>query len=218
MRCRETLGGLTLWQDSGEFRLGRDSLLLSAFPALHPGDRVCDLGCGVGSLLIALAARQPHLVLDGVELRPAAAELCRSNLAENQLSGTVGTGCLTCRHPELPWGSYELVVANPPYFPAGQGKVSPDPAKRMARTEGEYTLSAACEAAGRLCKNGGRFALCLPPARLAELMVCLRAAGLEPKRLQPVQVAANTPPNLILLEAGKGGKPGLQMLPVLIER
>lgn len=209
---------MTLLQSDGEFKLTRDALLLAGFAPVHAGDRVCDLGCGVGNLLIPLAARAKGLTLDGVELRETAAALCRENLARNGLAGTVVTGDLKERYEALPWGRYDLVVANPPYFPAGSGFASPDPARELARTEGAYTLTAACGAAERLCKYGGRFALCLRPERLAELMAALSAHHLEPKRMQLIQPAAEAPANLVLLEARKGGKPGLKVLPVKIVR
>lgn len=214
----ETIGGLTLLQSPTEFKLTRDALLLSGFATVHAGDRVCDLGCGVGSLLIGLAARCKGLTLDGVEVRDAAAALCRENLIRNGLVGTVVTGDLTCRHEVLPWGGYELVVANPPYFPPGTGLSSPDSAKATARTEGTYTVAAACEAAGRLCKFGGRFALCLRPERLPELFAALQREKLEPKRLQLVQSGEEKEANLVLVEAIKGAKSGLKVLPVKIER
>lgn len=214
----ERIGGMRLLQAAGEFKLTQDALLLTAFAPVHSGDRVCDLGCGVGNLLVPLAARAKGLTLDGVELRETAAALCRENLARNGLAGTIVTGDLNRRYEELPWGRYDLVLANPPYFPVGSGFVSPDPARELARTEGEYTLEAACGAAERLCKYGGRFALCLRPERLAELMTALQAHHLEPKRLQLIQPSEESPANLALLEARKGGRPGLQVLPVKFVR
>ena len=214
MLTREQVDGLTLLQSTEEFRLTRDALALARFATLHPGDRVCDLGCGVGNVLIPLAARGRELTLDGVELRPAAAGLCRENLKCNGLSGTVVTGDLNLRHPELPWGGYDLVVANPPYFRPGTGGVSPHPALAGARTEDSFSLSSACGAAARLCKTGGRFALCLRPERLAELLSEMRKVGLEPKRLQLWQPGPDREANLALVEGRKGGKPGLRVLPV----
>lgn len=218
MITEERVEGLKLLQSSEEFRLTRDALALARFATLHPGDRVCDLGCGVGNLLVPLGARAPGLTLDGVELRQEAAGLCRENLKANGLTGTVVTGDLNLRHPELPWGSYDLVVANPPYFPPDTGKISPRDARAQARTEGSYSLASACRGAARLCKYGGRFALCLRPERLPELFGALAAAGVEPKRLQLWQPGSDREANLALVEGRKGGRPGLRVLPVIVEK
>ena len=49
------------------------------------------------------------------------------------------------------------------------------------RTPAHWTMCAGC--AFRLLKDGGRFALCHRPERLAEVLAVLRAHRLEPKRL-----------------------------------
>ncbi|MBR1780093.1 MAG: methyltransferase [Oscillospiraceae bacterium] len=212
----ERIGALTLLQDPAEFKLTRDALDLARFATVRRFDWVCDLGCGQGNLLIPLAERAEGLTLDGVELRAGAAALCRENLRRNGLSGTIVTGDLTARHASLGPGQYDLVVANPPYFAASSGAVAPDEARGMARTEGNYTLEAACAAAKLLLHTGGRFALCIRPERLAELMEEMRRHGLEPKRLQLRQPRSERCANLALVEGVRQGRPGLTVLPVLL--
>lgn len=73
-----------------------------------------------------------------------------------------------------------------------------------------------CAAAGRLVKNGGRAALVHRPERLPELFVQLRAASLEPKRMRLVQHSPDAPPSAVLVEAVRQGRPGLEVLPVLL--
>ncbi len=218
MLTEEQLGDILLLQSSDEFRLGKDALLLARFASLHQNDRVCDLGCGVGSLLMALAEQDRSLTLDGVEVRETAAALCRENLRRNSLHGTVITGDLQARYPELPWGSYDLVVANPPYFSPTAGKTAADSARALARTEGNYTLFSACTTAAHLCRNGGKFALCLRPDRLVELLTALEQCRFAAKRIQFVQPSPEKNANLVLVEAVRGGKPGIAVLPAKIER
>ena len=47
-------------------------------------------------------------------------------------------------------------------------------------------------------------------------MTALRGVQLEPKRMQLVQHRASASPSLVLLEARRGGKPGLACEPNLI--
>ena len=92
MRAPERLGPYVYRQSDGCFPLGADSLRLAAFATVRRGDRVCDLGCGAGALLLLLAARESTLELSGVELSPEDGALARQNLAENGLTGTIYTG------------------------------------------------------------------------------------------------------------------------------
>lgn len=210
----ERLGRYVLTTQEGLPPLSRDSLLLSAFVTLRRGWRVFDLGCGAGVLSLCLARREADLTLDGLDLQGPCVEMTRRNLADNGLTGTVWQGDVA-DPPRLDWGRYDLVVANPPYFRSGAGKTAPGP-RGIARTgDGPGPW---CALAGRLLRNGGRFGLCSRPEGMAELFACLRESGLEPKRLQPVQSARDRGANLILVEAVRQGRPGLDLLPVRIER
>jgi len=200
----ERLEPYTLSWPEGVFPLGGDALALGAFATVKPGWRVCDLGTGSGALLLLLARRAGGLTLTGIEIDPLSAKTARENLAVNSLSGEIINDDL-CTVP-LPVGSFDLVISNPPYFPVGGGK-SGGP----ARSEERCTLEELCAAAGRLVKNGGRFALSHRPERLADVVCALRDHGLEPKRLKLVSHAPGHPPSLLLVEAVKQGKPGLKI-------
>lgn len=205
----EQLGPFSCRWEEGCFPLGQDSLLLGRFATVKPGWRVCDLGCGVGTLLLLLLGRVSTLAVCGVEISPDAARAAQCNLADNGLTGEIRTGDL--RDPAvLPAaGQWDLVVSNPPWFPGGSGR-SGGP----ARMEEQCTLEQLCAAAARCLKNGGRFALVHRPDRLTDLLCALRSAGLEPKRMQLVQHREDKPPSAVLLEAVRQGRPGLEVLPV----
>lgn len=204
------MGRNTLIQSDSVFPLGADTVDLARFATVRPGWRVCDLGCGSGALGLLLLEREERLTLTGVERDPAAAELAQRNYVNNCVSGSVLCGDLRDRG-RLPAGGFDLAVSNPPWFPSGAGKSG-----GAARCEEACTLAELCAAAGRLVKSGGRFALVHRPDRLADLCAALREAGLEPKRLQLVQHRQSTPPSAVLLESVKQGRPGLDVLPVLL--
>ena len=164
----------------------------------------------VGELIPAMAAV-------GVELQPDAAQLCRNNLEANGLTGRAQILCadLRAHRTLLPAGSFDLVVANPPYFAAGSGYTSPDPMRAHARDERTCTMQDICTAMAYLTRWGGSAALVHRPERLSELLCALTAAGLEPKRLRTVAHTAHAAPSLVLVEARRGGKPGLTVSPPL---
>ena len=199
---QEQLGPYGLAWPEGVFPLGGDALALGGFATVKPGWHVCDLGTGSGALLLLLARRADRLSLTGVERDPLSVRTARDNLSRNRLPGEIVQG--DWREAPLPAGVFDLVVSNPPYFPPGSGRGN-DP----ARMELHGGLEELCAAAGRLLKNGGRFALCHRPERLCDVLCTLRAHGLEPKRLKLVAHSPAHSPALLLVEAVKGGRPGL---------
>ncbi len=199
-------GRFRLSQEPGVFPLSMDTMALGAFASVRPGAAVWDLGCGSGALGLLLLGREPTLHYTGLEQSAAACALAEKNLAQNGLEGRI----LHARIEEIPrlvpGGCADLVISNPPYFPRGK-------AGTAERTG--CTLEALCAGAGRLLKPGGRFALTYPAGELASLCCVLQANGLEPKRLRFAAHKPSAAPKLVLAEAVKGGRPGLELLPGL---
>ena len=93
---------------------------------------------------------------------------------------------------------------------------APPPAERGGAGAGhEHTATLAdfCRCAASVLKDKGRFCLCRPPARLAELMCTLREHRLEPKRMQLVRKSPEEGPWLVLMDARKAGGIGLKVQP-----
>ena len=209
----ERLGRYTLLLTEDCFPLGSDSLALGRFATVRRRWRVCDLGCGSGALGLLLLEREESLAVTGVERSPAAADIARRSFAHNGLSARILTGDLRDRGL-LPAGGFDLAVSNPPWYPQGAG-----PSGGPARCEEGCTLEELCAAAGRLVRNGGRFALVHRPERLPALFSALEGNGFAPKRMALVQHRVDKPPSAVLVEAVRQGRPGLEVLPtVLLEQ
>ncbi len=204
-------GGYRFVYDDGLFRPGTDTFLLSSLPRLKPGLRTIDLGCGTGLLALLLLQRQPGLTVTGIDLQPAAIRLAEKTAAENGLQDRLVFRAADLRDVKALFstGSFDLAICNPPYYPPASGAVSSNNARRTARSEVNCTLEDVCSAASYLLRWGGSFCLVHKPERLTDLLCTLRANGLEPKRLRPVCTAAGDAPSLVLVEARRGGKPGL---------
>ena len=202
MEHTEQLGEYTYRWDENCFPLGRDSLELGEFCTLKPRDRVLDLGCGAGLLLLLCARRAEGLILTGVEADPRAAALARENLAQNRLAGEI----LPCDLRAMSPRRVDLAISNPPWYPANSGAEG-----GPGRMEG-CTLPELCRAAAKALDHKGRFALVYRAEGLTDLLCALRNTGLEPKRMKLCTHAPDKPPYAVLVEAVKGGKPGLAIL------
>ena len=106
-------------------------------------------------------------------------------------------------------GLCDAVLTNPPYLAAECGYHNENPAMDMARREICGGVGDFCAAAARILRDGGRFFCVYRPDRLPDLLISMRQAGIEPKRLTAVYPSAGKPPSLLLCEGRKGGAPGL---------
>ena len=209
-----------LWPGGPLYRgdaVNADSLCLAAFASGIPARRACDLGCGSGILMLLLAWGDPALAVEGVELRPGAAEECRENLRRNGLDGRCRVVVGDLRDRPLPDGSVDLVVSNPPFFPAGAGRASPDGDRRLMRTE-TAVPEELCAAAAALLRSEGSFCLVHRTARLGEILSSLAAAGLTPRRLRMAADAPGRDPEVFFCQAVKGAGGPCVTEPVLYRR
>lgn len=210
-------GGPKFHQAEYGFKLGTDSVLLAHFTNPSRAKRILDLGCGAGVLTVLTAYKAPRGQVMGIEIQPESAEVCKQNMAANGFDPEqILIGDLREHRKLFEAGSFDLVISNPPYFTANSGFTAPDEKRATARDERTCTMDDLCKAAGYLVKWGGAFTVVHRPERLSELFCSLTKYGLEPKRLRLVSYKANSAPNLILVEARRGGKPGLTIESPLI--
>lgn len=229
MLCEKGGGGMTeQWDElypggsrfcfgDGVFKPSTDTFLLGDFASVNAGERVCDLGAGMGLLGLLLLSRQPECRVTNVELNGAACAMAEKNAAANGLDDRMVTvqSDLRCRETLPPANSFDVCVTNPPYFPAGSGRVAPG-ARGSARAETCCTLEDVCAASSYLLRSGGRLYLIHRAERLAELMEVLRRHRLEPKTLRFVQKDASAVPRLVLLGCRRDGGTGLVISPPLL--
>ncbi|MGY0788315.1 SDR family NAD(P)-dependent oxidoreductase [Azospirillum argentinense] len=72
--------------------------------------RVLDIGCGLGSDLIRLARRHPHVAGDGFNITPEQVALCRRRVQANGVDGRVRIHHADSTRDPFP-GTYDLVIA-----------------------------------------------------------------------------------------------------------
>lgn len=160
--------GVFIAQPERGFRYTSDAMWLAGF-ALSTGERperALDLGTGSGVVALLLAAHGiPSL---GLELRPEWTALWAVTLARSQTPAEVKLALGDVREPLD--ARFDLVVSNPPFFPAGTGPVAPDPWKRAARTESTARLADFLRSAEQALTERGRICVIVPREREGEVL------------------------------------------------
>jgi tRNA1(Val) A37 N6-methylase TrmN6 len=178
-----------LLQPRRGYRVAIDAVLLAAAIDARPGDRVLDLGAGVGAVGLCLAARVPGCSIVGIELQPALVELAQRNALLNDMANRVTTVTHDLAAP-LPagLGRFDHVATNPPYLPAAVADPSPDPVKALATVESSAGLARWMEVATQALKPDGTLVLIHRSDRLGEIADHLARLGwgdMTVKRLVP---------------------------------
>ncbi|RMF39062.1 MAG: methyltransferase domain-containing protein [Alphaproteobacteria bacterium] len=206
------LGGrIHVEQPASGFRAGTDAVLLAAATEAVAGQRVLDLGCGVGTAALCLAARVPGLELHGLELQPAYAELARRNAAANDLSLTVHEGDVAAMPAALRARVFDHVILNPPFFPAGSASPAADPGRDLSRRDGTAGLAVWIDAGLRRLRPGGVLTLIQRIESLPEILACLspRAGGLC---VLPLAARPGRPAARAIVRGRKGARAGFRLL------
>ena len=200
--------GYRIIQDPGRFCFGMDAVLLAGFAKVKPGERVVDLGTGTGIIPILLEARTKGASFTGLEIQAESADMARRSVLLNDLQDRVHIVDGDIKEAVQIFGaaSCHVVTSNPPYMTAHHGLQNPDQPKAIARHEVLCTLHDVVSQAAGLLMPGGRFYMVHRPFRLAEIMTELCSCGLEPKRMQLAYPFIDREPNMVFIEAVKGGK------------
>jgi tRNA1Val (adenine37-N6)-methyltransferase len=214
-------GRIRVKQNRAGYRFSIDAVLIAGQTIPSPDDTVLDLGTGCGIIPLILAYRHPKIKVHGIEVQQQLADLATINVEENRMEDRITIHCMDMKKlkHDMMSGPADLVVSNPPYRKAESGRINPDQQRAVARHEIKAALSDVVETAQRMLRTAGRFVTVYPAERMADILIQMRSAGLEPKSLRTVHSDRHTDAKLIIVEGKKGGRPGLKIgSPVIIYR
>ncbi len=200
--------GFKIIQNTEKFCFGMDAVLLSSYASIRRQDKVLDLCTGNGIIPILLAAKTGAERIVGIEIQRDIADLAKRSVEANDLSDRVNILCADIKDAEEYYqaGAFDAVTCNPPYMIDNHGIKNPDSPKAIARHEILCTFDDVARVASRMLKPGGRMFLIHRPFRLTEIFETLTKYSLEPKRMKLVYPYVNREPNMVLIEAGLGGR------------
>ena len=200
--------GFRIIQNTKQFCFGMDAVLLSGYAYAKRGEKILDLCCGNGIIPILLAAKTQAELIVGIEIQRDAADLAKRSVAANDISDRVNIICADIKAAEdyLQPGKFDVITCNPPYMINEHGIKNPDSPRAIARHEILCSFDDVARIASRMLRPGGRFFLIHRPFRLPEIFETLTKYSLEPKRMKLVHPYINREPNMVLIEAGLGGR------------
>src|SRR6056297_137823 len=207
-------GKLKILQPEEGPRVNVDTILLSAFAKIKQGEKALELGSAHGAVSLILGLRFPFVSgITGLELQEDLVHMSRTNATLNGLEKLVEfrKGDLKDIRSIFPAQSFDVVVANPPYFEYSSKRQSDSRSRALANHETECSLADVLDASKHLLKNRGGFYMIMRTSRLSELLALLLDKSLEPKLVRPVYPSKNKASNVVLVYSCKNAGKGLQM-------
>lgn len=200
--------GYRIIQNPDRFCFGMDAVLLSDFAKVKEGDKVLDFCTGNGIIPILMEAKTKAARFQALEIQEESADMARRSVVLNHLEEKIEiiTGDVKEAEQYFEAASFQAVTCNPPYMIGHHGLVNPESPKAVARHEILCTLEDIIMQSARVLVPGGSLYMVHRPFRLAEIMTTLMKYKLEPKRMRLVYPFVDKEPNMVLLQATKGGK------------
>jgi len=234
MRVSEALGEivtdqllnsrLTLRQPAKGHKAGTDALLLAAATP-RGAHHLLDAGAGVGTIGLILAQLDPSPQITLVERDEDLAKLAAENMSLNHCEHRMQVCALDLLKPQmrrqagLTQNQFDLIVCNPPFYAQASHRASPNPQRAfshmMPEDEEGSLLAPWLRAFADLLQPSGRFVMIHRPEIIGDLIThCQGRFGAL--TIRPIHPRAEESAHRIVIQATKGSKAPLRLLPALI--
>jgi len=218
-------GSLKILQPKSGYRAGVDAVLLAAAVSglTRRMIRVLDVGAGVGTAGLCLARRCPETSVALIEREPALSTLAEENVRRNDLSAQVTVAQADIDEASddelcalgVAAGSFDHVIANPPYHVEGDGTAAADRLKAKAHAMPAAGLEQWSRFLARMAKAGGKATIIHKAEAMPALLEAFgrRFGGL---RVLPIHAQAAAPAIRVIVQGTKGSKAPLMLLPAFV--
>ncbi|MBO5394405.1 MAG: methyltransferase [Clostridia bacterium] len=207
--------GLQIIQNKKLYSFTSDSVVLANFISTKKKDVCVEIGSGSGVISILLSAKMEYEKCYAFEIQEGMFQLLEKNVLLNNLKEKIIPICDDVANFKkyLSAGGVDVVFSNPPYM---RDDVSHNESKTrdIARHDSALKIDKLCEVASKMLKFGGKFYLVYTAERTAELICQLIKNNLQPKRMFFTENGRGRVV-LVVIEAVKGGKSGVKVLPQL---
>ncbi|WP_291259864.1 methyltransferase [Fusobacterium sp.] len=196
------------------FRFSVDAVILSDFFLPSKSGKILDIGTGNGVIPILLYAKDKGKDITGIDIQEENVLLAKKNVTLNSLDEYIKI--IGCDIKDYSMGnSFDYIVSNPPYMKVDGKKQNDLTSKAIARHEIKLNLLELVKSAKKLLKPRGSFTFVHQSYRFTEIAKVLEECGFSLKRVRFVYFSKEKNSNLVLIEAWKGKKAQLEIMPPL---
>lgn len=213
------LDNLKIIQDKNKYNFTSDSALLANFVSTKKSDICVEIGSGSGVISILVNNKCNPKKIFAFEIQKSMAELAQRNIELNNLIDKIEiiNAPIQNFNNFLNKASCNVVFSNPPYMKINnKSLINENEEKAISRHEIKLSLEELIKTASQILKFDGKFFLVHRSERLAEIFYEMQKNSLQPKKMFFVSSSYEKQPNIVLIEAQKGAKSGLKVLPTLI--
>lgn len=211
---------LKIIQRADYFNFSIDSLLIAEFVNIPKATKnILDLGTGNAAIPLFLS-KKTNANIYGIEIQRVSYELALKNININNLNEQIYLVNDDMKNylSHFKYGSFDIIVSNPPFFKIDGNSTFLNDLDQLtiARHEIKITLEELIEISRSLLKDRGYFYLVHRADRLSDILNVLRKNKLEAKNIKFCYTTSKKNAKIVLIEAIKNGKAGLNILPPLI--
>lgn len=208
--------GLKIVQDRNLYAFTSDSVVLANFLKIKRGEKAVEIGSGSGVISILATKKTKVSHITAFELQQPLYEMSLKSLQLNGIKNVDVINDDVCNFKKyLSVGSVDVVFSNPPYKKEGAAAKNENESKAIARHEKSLPIEKLVKCASDMLKFGGRAYFVYDADRSAEMIYHLICNNLQPKRMFFTENGRKKP-ILFVVEAVKGGKSGVKVLPNLV--
>lgn len=210
-------GGLKIIQNKDLYTFTSDSVILANFLKIKNNEDAVEIGCGCGVISILATAKNKCKNIKAFEINSHMAGLAKRNIELNNLQEKIEIILDDVKNYKkyIKIGETDVIFSNPPYMKEIEEKPNLNKTREFARHDNLLKIQDLCRCAGQMLKFGGRFYVVYCAERSAELIVELIKNNLQPKTMFYTENGKGKVV-LVVIEAVKGGKVGVKVLPNLV--
>lgn len=211
-------GRVLIRQPRRGYRVAIDAVLLAAAVPAHNGEKVAELGCGVGASSLCLLSRVPEARVAGLELQRELFELAQWNRLANgrEANFDVWPGSVVELPATFDEGAFDHGFFNPPYLSGEKNSRAPEGEQKLLAThEGPVSLGEWVIAAHKLLRPKGTLTVIHRADRLGDLLEVL-TPSFGDIRVFPLWPKAGVPAKRVLVQGRKSSRAPLQLCAGLV--